>query len=223
VVNFTSTLYTKHETGNQKGFTIIELLVVIALIGLLTSIVMLYVRSTRGKARDVKRVQTLKTFDYALSIYRNDNNKYFWPSGGGGTNLYTFSYRFRDPGEDCAGDLSGGSMGAGNLPAGRLRFDNAASGDGMIEDFPTLYMPITFRDPLNRKDDFRTRYNCRYIVPCVWPPTSGVNCKSSPQQYYIHCALEVSKEFSKSDGGGHNDLFEVYEPYPWLCVTPPAS
>ena len=59
---------------SQKGFTLIELLVVIAIIGLLSSVILASLNSTRIKARDGKRAQDLRTMQTALELYRTNNN-----------------------------------------------------------------------------------------------------------------------------------------------------
>lgn len=64
------------------GFTLVELLVVIAIIGLLASVVMVSLNSTRAKARDTKRAATLRQLATALELYYNDNGSY--PSSNGG-------------------------------------------------------------------------------------------------------------------------------------------
>lgn len=63
----------------KDGFTLIELLVVIAIIGLLSSVVLTSLNSTRVKARDARRQTDLKQFQLALELYFNTNGKY--PSG----------------------------------------------------------------------------------------------------------------------------------------------
>jgi len=59
-----------------KGFTLIELLVVIAIIGILSSIVMVSLGSSKIKSRDAKRVSDIKTLQLALATYYSDNLQY---------------------------------------------------------------------------------------------------------------------------------------------------
>jgi prepilin-type N-terminal cleavage/methylation domain-containing protein len=60
----------------RKSFTLIELLVVIAIIGLLSSIILVSMSWTRGKARDMKRLQDMKTIVSALELYYDKNDEY---------------------------------------------------------------------------------------------------------------------------------------------------
>lgn len=64
----------------KGGFTLAELLVVVAIIGLLASIVLVSLNSTRAKARDVKRITDLHQMVLALELYYDQNNGY--PSTG---------------------------------------------------------------------------------------------------------------------------------------------
>ncbi len=61
-------------SNHQGGFTLIELLVVISIIGLLSSMVLASLNSTRIKARDGKRAQDLRTMQTVLELYRVSNN-----------------------------------------------------------------------------------------------------------------------------------------------------
>lgn len=61
---------------HQKGFSLIELLVVISIIGLLASIVMTSLNSTRVKARDTKRLASIRQIQTALEMYYNTNGTY---------------------------------------------------------------------------------------------------------------------------------------------------
>lgn len=58
----------------NKGFTLIELLTVVAIIGILASIVVVNVSSSREKARDARRKTELDSLRNALELYANANN-----------------------------------------------------------------------------------------------------------------------------------------------------
>lgn len=58
------------------GFTLIELLVVIAIVGLLSSVVLANMNTSRQKSRDVKRVADVKSLQLALALYFDANAKY---------------------------------------------------------------------------------------------------------------------------------------------------
>ena len=61
---------------NYRGFTLIELLVVISIVGMLSSVVLSSLNTSRGKARDSVRVQTLKQMQRAIETYYIDNGAY---------------------------------------------------------------------------------------------------------------------------------------------------
>jgi prepilin-type N-terminal cleavage/methylation domain-containing protein len=67
----------------QKGFTLIELLVVIAIIGILSSVVLVSLQSSRAKARDAKRIADIGAIQQALALYYDSNNAY--PAGPSAT------------------------------------------------------------------------------------------------------------------------------------------
>jgi type II secretion system protein G len=73
-INKLKTLPGRFSSPN-KGFTLIELLVVIAVIGLLASVVLVALNSTRIKARDTKRKADLAQIQKGIELYRDDNNK----------------------------------------------------------------------------------------------------------------------------------------------------
>jgi prepilin-type N-terminal cleavage/methylation domain-containing protein len=53
----------------KKGFTLVELLVVIAIIGVLATIVLVSLNSSRAKARDTRRATDIDTIFGALNVY----------------------------------------------------------------------------------------------------------------------------------------------------------
>ena len=74
---------------NSKAFTLIELLVVIAIIGMLSSIVLVSMNSSREKARDAKRKSDLEQMRTAVLLYADDHNGipklgFGWADGGNG-------------------------------------------------------------------------------------------------------------------------------------------
>jgi type II secretion system protein G len=72
-----------------KGFTLIELLVVIAIIGVLASIVLASLDSSRKKGRDARRLADIKQIQLALELYYDQNNA-FPPDNGTTNGVYTF-------------------------------------------------------------------------------------------------------------------------------------
>ena len=67
----------------QGGFTLAELLVVMSIISLLSSVILSSLSSTRVKARDGQRVQSLAEMKKALALYYYDNGKYPRPLANG--------------------------------------------------------------------------------------------------------------------------------------------
>jgi prepilin-type N-terminal cleavage/methylation domain-containing protein len=60
----------------KRGFTLIELLVVIAIIGVLASIVLASLDSSRKKGRDARRLADIKQIQLALELYYDQNNAF---------------------------------------------------------------------------------------------------------------------------------------------------
>ncbi len=58
------------------GFTVVELLVVLAIIGLLASIILTQLQSSRARARDAEREQEIKTIQNGLAIYAVNRGLY---------------------------------------------------------------------------------------------------------------------------------------------------
>ena len=65
-----------YKKNKIKGFTLTELLVVVAIIGLLSSIVLASLNSARLKARDVKRLASIRQIQTAVEMYYDTNGTY---------------------------------------------------------------------------------------------------------------------------------------------------
>ncbi len=57
----------------KKGYTLVELLVVMAMIGILSSVIMVGLGSSREKARDAIRAGDLKSLSQAVETYFSEN------------------------------------------------------------------------------------------------------------------------------------------------------
>ncbi len=65
-----------HSRLKTKGFTLIELLVVIAIISLLSSIVLVSLKTARIKGRDAQRISDVRQMQAALELYYLKNGAY---------------------------------------------------------------------------------------------------------------------------------------------------
>lgn len=74
----------------SSGFTMIELLVVISIIGLLSSVVLASVATTREKARDSRRLAEMNSMIKAIELYASSNNG-LYPSLGTDDVAYNFN------------------------------------------------------------------------------------------------------------------------------------
>lgn len=66
---------------NKKGFTLLELLVVIAIIGVLASVVLASLNSSRVKARNAATLSQMDEYRKALELFFADNGFYPHPNG----------------------------------------------------------------------------------------------------------------------------------------------
>ena len=71
---------------NRRAFTLVELLVVIAIIGLMSTIAVVSLNSSRVSARNTTRKVNLVQISKALEVYYSDNGGY--PSTGGAGNWH---------------------------------------------------------------------------------------------------------------------------------------
>lgn len=67
------------KNNKSKGFTLIELMVVISIIALLSSIVLASINSARNRAVETSLIQTVKSFQTALELFKNE--KGYYPGG----------------------------------------------------------------------------------------------------------------------------------------------
>ncbi len=63
-------------SNTKRGFTLIEILVVIAIIGILSSVVLASLATSRAKARDARRIADLEEVKKALELYYDSNGAY---------------------------------------------------------------------------------------------------------------------------------------------------
>jgi len=120
--------------NNQQkntGFTLIELLVVISIIGLLSSIVLASLSTTRAKARDARRLQDMHTLITALNMYQNDHNG----------NLPSGHFLLPSPGEGYEDSRS-------------INFDDNSPINFIEKIYQGKYINQKIIDPINNEDYF---------------------------------------------------------------------
>ena len=68
----------------QRGFTMIELLVVIAIMGLLFTLILVFLRDARIRSRSARRIEDLKSLQNAIELYNSSYHAYpinvDWPN-----------------------------------------------------------------------------------------------------------------------------------------------
>lgn len=107
----------------SKGFSIIELLVVISIIGLLSSIILVQVQSSRSRARDAERESEIKSIQNALAIYVVNKGNY--PIYSGALNgLDLVSTELRD--NDAVSQIPTDPINSGNYIYSYVSADGAA-------------------------------------------------------------------------------------------------
>lgn len=84
-------LFKTNRQKPKKAFTLIELLVVIAIIGILASVVVVNVGSSRAKARYSKIVNDMKQIATATQLYYDDH-RYYPVNRVAGTPNYNYWY-----------------------------------------------------------------------------------------------------------------------------------
>ncbi len=72
---------TSHMPNNRRAFTLVELLVVLAIIGLLSTVAVVALSSSRVNARNATRKTNLVQISKALELYYSDNGGYPSTSG----------------------------------------------------------------------------------------------------------------------------------------------
>ena len=142
---------------NGLAFTLIELLVVIAVIGLLSTIAVAALNSSRAKARDARRLSDLRQIERAMQLYYDANNGY--PSVSGHRAL----------------GIGDSESSWGNC--------NTAGSDSLINDLAP-YLPSIPLDPSTTRDENTYIYGRgSYAVGCIanyihgyfliWRPDKG--------------------------------------------------
>lgn len=105
----------------RGGFTLIELLVVIAIIGLLSTLAIVSLNSSREKARNAKRLADIKNYVTSIETYRASNTEY--PDSG-------------NTSWSCLGDHSDGQCWNNNSVSENATLLNIL--DDTFPDLPTI-------------------------------------------------------------------------------------
>ncbi|MDP3880993.1 MAG: prepilin-type N-terminal cleavage/methylation domain-containing protein [bacterium] len=84
----------------NKGFTLIEILIVVGIIGILSSVILVGLNSSRSRARDSRRITDLRQTQQGLELYYTKSGEY--PDTSSWANLQT--------------ELEGASIGVRKVP-----------------------------------------------------------------------------------------------------------
>lgn len=68
------------KSQSKKGFTLIEVLIVVGIIGILSSVILVGLNSSRSRARDTRRVTDLRQTQQALELFYTKTGCY--PNAG---------------------------------------------------------------------------------------------------------------------------------------------
>ena len=173
----------------KKGFTLIELLVVISIIGLLSSISVVWLNSSRKKARDARRASDAKLIMKAMEMYNDDYKQYPCEELSGNAT------------KGCSMRISGDSTQVQETD-GTDRPDITNALNSYIKSFP--------RDPLTSKGKPWTEYEIyapltenSYLMVAEYLP----DCiKDNLNNYYL---LHFETEATSNLGiGGHKGYTE---------------
>jgi prepilin-type N-terminal cleavage/methylation domain-containing protein len=173
-------------TKGRNGFTLIELLVVIAVIGVLSSIVLVTLSSTRDRARDAKRKIHFKEISKALEFYYSDNDSYPVYSTG--------------PGE-C--DTSLGEINCA-LPPNDGEWDDTINGLHLLEDGD--YLTVLPPDPINNSANYYQYEVCTangqsYILKTI--------LEDPPSTFIVGGGISPNLVKADTNNNGIVDIFDA--------------
>lgn len=156
-----------------RAFTLVELLISIAIIGILSSVVLANLQSSRSKARDAQRIATIKQIQTALEVYKVKNGTY--PQTSSNSTVRNNSCgNFACPGAGCGYTYGDWATTLAPLVSSRL-------------------LPSIPNDPRNTGQYCFTYFNNNTLVPGdnVWAdcgPSGNINI--SEYQYVIYGTFE---------------------------------
>jgi prepilin-type N-terminal cleavage/methylation domain-containing protein len=183
--------------SRNKGFTLIELLVVISIIGLLSSVVLATLNTTRIKARDAQRIAALRQIQNAIELYADDHGGDY---PGYSSNENTF---MRSP--DSALEYAGVN-GCGFGAVGASGEGRADSVGGRWCRFETALSPYIKSLPRTQLIN-GVYYNYIYKVPLS---NSSPYNPTGVKTYGLSVRLEsTNNNTAVNDGGFYNNYFEL--------------